>query len=224
MTKYSGQSTNFSLDLSGQDPSSPLQYRSSASVVIGKIDLSQSTTAHRQGDSATTQTAGHYQRLRLSHHQRYALNDRRALVGQFQTQWASKNLDGAEKIYLGGAQGVRAYPANEAGGSQGSLLNLEFQQLVPLAGQNLTVAGFYDWGDVTVNKFSSAPTVLNHYQLEGWGLWLGSSLNSGLGQTDFKLTWARRIGHNPNPHPSSGLDQDGSLVLNRYLFNLNHAF
>ena len=73
------------------------------------------------------------------------------------------------------------------------------------------------------NKFSSFTTALNHYQLQGAGLWLGSSVNSGLGQTDFKLTWARRIGHNPNAN-SSGLDQDGSLVLNRYLFNINHAF
>lgn len=223
ITKYSGQSTNFTLDFSGHDPQSPWQYRSSASLVFGKIDLSDSTATHIAGDQATAQTAGDYQRLRLSHHQRYALDDRRALVGQFQTQWASKNLDGAEKLYLGGAQGVRAYPANEAGGSQANLVNLEYQQLLPVAGQNLTVAGFYDWGDVTVNKFSSFTTALNHYQLQGAGLWLGSSVNSGLGQTDFKLTWARRIGHNPNAN-SSGLDQDGSLVLNRYLFNINHAF
>lgn len=223
VTKYSGQSTNFSLDLSGHDPLSPWHYRSTASLVVGKIDLSDSTASHIQGDQATAQTAGDYQRLKLSHHQRYALDDRRALVGQFQTQWASKNLDGAEKLYLGGAQGVRAYPANEAGGSQANVVNLEYQQLLPVAGQNLTVAGFYDWGDVTVNKFSSFTTALNHYQLQGAGLWLGSSVNSGLGQTDFKLTWARRIGHNPNAN-SSGLDQDGSLVLNRYLFNLNHAF
>ena len=223
VTKYSGQSTNFTLDLSGHDPLSPWQYRSSASLVLGKIDLSDSTISHIQGDQATVQTAGSYQRLRLNHHQRYMLNDRQALVGQFQTQWANKNLDGAEKLYLGGAQGVRAYPANEAGGSQAHLLNLEYQQLVPVAGQNLTVAGFYDWGDVTINKFSSFTTDLNHYQLEGWGLWMGSSVSSGLGQTDFKLTWARRIGHNPKAS-SSGLDQDGSLVLNRYLFNINHAF
>ena len=223
VTKYSGQSTNFSLDFSGHDPLSPWHYRSTASLVVGKIDLSDSTASHIQGDQATAQTAGDYQRFRFSHHQRYALNERQALVGQFQTQWASKNLDGAEKLYLGGAQGVRAYPANEAGGSQANVVNLEYQQLLPVAGQNMTVAGFYDWGDVTVNKFSSFTTALNHYQLEGWGLWLGSSVNSGLGQTDFKLTWARRIGHNPNAN-SSGLDQDGSLVLNRYLFNINHAF
>lgn len=223
VTKYSGQSTQVTLDLSGHDPLSPWQHRSAVSWVLGKIDLSQSTTAHIQGDLATTQTAGHYQRLRLNHSQRYALDEQRALVGQFQTQWANKNLDGAEKLYLGGAQGVRAYPTNEAGGSQGSLLNLEYQQLVPLAGNHLTVAGFYDWGDVQVNKFSDFTTALNRYQLQGAGLWLSSSLNTGLGQTDFKLTWARRMGHNPNAN-SSGLDQDGSLVLDRYLLNINHAF
>jgi hypothetical protein len=52
---------------------------------------------------------------------------------------------------------------------------------------------------------------------------MGSSVSSGLGQTDFKVTWARRIGHNPKAS-NSGLDQDGSLMLNRYLFNINHAF
>ena len=92
-----------------------------------------------------------------------------------------------------------------------------------MGNNKLTLAGFYDWGDVTINKDSAYTSALNHYQLQGAGLWMGSSVQSGLGQTELKLTWARRIGHNPIAR-DTGLDQDGSLVLNRYLFNLNHAF
>lgn len=223
ISKYSGQALTLSLEAAGQDPLSPWQYRSNASWVLGYLDLSNSTSEHIQGDALTAKTAGHFQRWRLSHLQRYAINDRQAVLGQFQTQWANKNLDGAEKLYLGGAQGVRAYPANEAGGSLGNLLNLEYQHQLPVGNNKLTLAGFYDWGDVTINKDSAYTSALNHYQLQGAGLWMGSSVQSGLGQTELKLTWARRIGHNPNAN-SSGLDQDGSLVLDRYLFNLNHAF
>ena len=223
ISNYSGQALSLSLDAAGQDPLSPWQYRSNAAWVLGYLDLSNSTAAHIQGDAATAKTAGHFQRLRLSHFQRYALDERQALVGQFQTQFANKNLDGAEKLYLGGAQGVRAYPANEAGGSMANLLNLEYHHQLSEGPNKLMLAGFYDWGDVTVNKNSNYTTALNHYQLQGYGLWMGRSVQSGLGQTELKLTWARRIGHNPNP-TSSGLDQDGSLVTNRYLFNLNHAF
>jgi hypothetical protein len=52
---------------------------------------------------------------------------------------------------------------------------------------------------------------------------MGSSFNTGHGQADVKLTWARRIGSNPGAN-LAGLDQDGSLSLDRYWLNMNYAF
>ena len=46
-------------------------------------------------------------------------------------QLADKNLDTAEKFYLGGPGGVRAYPQGEATGDQGYRLSGELRLLVP---------------------------------------------------------------------------------------------
>ncbi len=225
VSQYKGQSTAFTLESSNQDALLGSQQNSSASWVLGQIDLSPSTAQHIADDLATTQTAGFYQRLRLNHSQRFPLGPNNAVTGQVQAQWASKNLDGAEKFYLGGAQGVRAYPANEGGGSQATLVSVEYQQQVPTGLGNLSLGGFYDWGDVTINKFNdyANAAALNRYQLQGVGVWMGRVIQTSAGQADIKLTWARRIGSNPNAN-TQGLDQDGSLVLNRYWLNMNYGF
>ncbi len=225
VSQYKGQSTAFSLESSSQDVLTGSQQNTSATWVLGLLDLGPSTPEHIAADAATTQTAGHFQKLRLNHSQRVGLGNANALFGQVQAQWANKNLDGAEKFYLGGAQGVRAYPANEGGGSQATFLSMEYQHQIPAGHSNLTLAGFYDWGNVTINKYNAfaAATALNSYQLQGAGLWVGSSFQTGMGMADIKLTWARRIGNNPNAS-AQGLDQDGSLVLNRYLLNMKYGF
>jgi hemolysin activation/secretion protein len=46
-------------------------------------------------------------------------------------QLANQNLDPAEKFYLGGANGVQAYPVGQAAGSQGFLAVAEIQQQLP---------------------------------------------------------------------------------------------
>ena len=123
---------------------------------------------------------------------------------------AGKNLDSSEKFYLGGATGVRAYPASEGGGSEGQMLNLELRWRLP-KGFNFTA--FHDWGEVKVNRdnnFTGAPA-LNDFSLKGAGLALGWQADSGL---TARITWARRLGENPNP-TATGLDQDGSLVRDR---------
>jgi hemolysin activation/secretion protein len=46
-------------------------------------------------------------------------------------QKSDHNLDSSQKIYLGGASGVRAYPATEAGGSNGYQYSVELQKFLP---------------------------------------------------------------------------------------------
>jgi len=123
---------------------------------------------------------------------------------------ASKNLDSSEKFYLGGAGGVRAYPTNEGGGSEGHMLRLELRKRLP---GNLALTGFYDWGAVTVNKDNAitGAASLNHYALQGAGLSLAWATNFGL---NLSAMLAHRIGDNPNP-TSTGADQDGTLKGNR---------
>ena len=120
-------------------------------------------------------------------------------------QKTDHNLDSSQKMYLGGANAVRAYPASEAGGSEGYQYSLELQKFLPY---NLTFTGFYDEGYIKQLNEGTPTTGPSSYRLKGHGL----SLHwDGPMRTSFDGTWARREGSNPNKTPS-GLDQSGKLI------------
>lgn len=197
----------------------------SAQVVMGKIDLSNSTTAHQLNDAATTQTEGPYSKVRLALTHKQDLDANNTAVVSGQSQWSNKNLDGSERFYLGGMQGVRAYPTNEAGGSLGYMLSAEWQKHFNLNQNRWTAAGFYDTGRVTVNKnndFTGAASP-NQYSLSGAGVWLGTSVKHAYGISTLRMIASQRLGNNPAAS-ANGNDQDGTRILNRYRFSLNHAF
>ena len=197
----------------------------SAQLVKGTIDLSGSTAAHQLSDASTTQTNGNFSKLRFALTHKQDIDPQNSLMVSGQTQWASKNLDGSERFYLGGMQGVRAYPTNEAGGSLGKLLSLEWQKHFNLNQNKWTAAGFYDTGSVTVNKnndFTNSASP-NQYSISGAGVWLGTSVRHAYGISTLRLIAAHRLGSNAGA-TSTGMDQDGTRVLNRYRFSLNHSF
>ena len=197
----------------------------SLQVVKGTIDLSNSTAAHQFNDASTTQTEGPYSKVRVALTHKEDLDTHNTVVVSGQSQWANKNLDGSERFYLGGMQGVRAYPTNEAGGSLGQMLSFEWQKHFNLNQNRWTAAGFYDTGRVTVNKnndFTGAASP-NQYSLSGAGVWLGTTVRHRYGISTLRLIAAHRLGNNPGAS-TNGNDQDGTRVLNRYRFSLNHAF
>ncbi|WAJ37566.1 ShlB/FhaC/HecB family hemolysin secretion/activation protein [Pseudomonas sp. GOM7] len=117
-------------------------------------------------DDATAGTRGRFHKLNPSLVRLQRLSDRFSLYTQLQGQWADGNLDSAEKLYLGGAYGVRAYPQGEASGDQGWLANVELRYALTAAWQLST---FVDHGEVRLNK--DAWTVDdNHRSLSGAGL------------------------------------------------------
>lgn len=81
-------------------------------------------------------------------------------------QWASKNLDNAEKLTLGGAKGVRSYPGGEAPSDQGLVVNTELRWWIDA---EWTAFGFYDWayGGLQKRPFPGAD---NKRILRGAGL------------------------------------------------------
>ena len=189
----------------------------SLALVHGKVDLDGSPNA--RADALTTRTGGSFTKLRYAASRQQVLTEALALYAAFSGQTAGKNLDSAEKFYLGGAYGVRAYPSNEGGGSEGQLFNLELRARLP---NNVNVTGFYDWGHVKVNHdnaFPGAPA-LGSYSLKGAGLSVGWLASFGL---NLKATWARRIGDNPNP-TLAGTDQDGSFRKNRFWLQASMPF
>lgn len=200
------------------------EFATSVQMVRGFVDLNGSP--NQSMDAVTTQTAGPYAKLRLMASRVQRLGTKQSLVATWQAQRASKNLDGSEKFFLGGAQGVRAYPTNEGGGSQGQSLNVEWQHLLTPMDQQMTVSAFYDVATVDVNKFNDfvGGASRNTYALQGTGLWVGSSFAHGWGKPlQWRLSLSRRLGTNPMA-TSSGLDQDGSYRLNRLWFSFNQPF
>jgi hemolysin activation/secretion protein len=195
-------------------------------LVRGTIDLSGSTASHISSDLSTVQTAGNYAKLKFNISQKYDFDASNTGLISLQSQFANKNLDSSEKFYLGGMQGVRAYPTNEAGGSLGNLVTMEWQRQLMLKDTRWTASGFVDYGDVTVNRNNSyvGASTLNKYSLSGYGLWLGASVPSKQGISTFRLIWSHRLGNNPGANSTTGADQDGTLIYNRFRFSLNHAF
>ncbi len=171
----------------------------------GRLDLGGSPS--EAADSAGPRAAGSFRTWRWQASREQTLTPRTSLNLHYSGQWASKNLDSSEKMYLGGVNGVRAYPSGEAGGSSGQLVNLDLQ-----FGLNgwARLAAFVDWGEVTAQRYAFAGGP-NRTRLAGSGLSLELIGPRGL---QARLTWARRLGHHPNPL-ANGRDQDGSLHRNR---------
>jgi hemolysin activation/secretion protein len=184
------------------------QNNGSLSLVLGTVDLSGSP--NQAADAAAARTDGAFQKIQYTASRHQSLGAQWSVYGALSGQWASKNLESGEKFYLGGAQGVRAYPSSEAGGADGQLLNLELRYRWR---QDLNLAAFYDWGQVRVNHDNGFPgaAARNSLSLQGLGLSVGWSAPMGV---NLSAAWAHRLGSNPNP-TASGKDQDGSLVRNR---------
>jgi hemolysin activation/secretion protein/outer membrane protein OmpA-like peptidoglycan-associated protein len=189
----------------------------SMTLIDGLLDLNNSP--NQAADAAAAQTAGRFDKLRYSATRQQVITEDWSFFSALSGQRANKNLDSSEMFYLSGASGVRAYPANEGGGADGDELNLELRRKLP---RGFTVTGFYDYGQITINRdnnFARA-SALNEYSLKGIGLSLGWLAESGL---TIKATYSRRIGDNPNP-TLTGTDQDGSFVRDRLWLVVNMPF
>ena len=169
--------------------------------------------------SLTTQSEGNYAKLRYGLSRQQNLSSQWSVFANWRGQIASKNLDSSERFYLGGPYGVRAYPNNEGGGSQGNLLSLELRYS---PWQELQLAGFWDIGHIEVNKSNNfvGAAQPNSGTLQGVGLSL-------LWQAPYNIlinaTWAVQVGSNPFAN-QFGLNQDGSSSNNRFWLNASIGF
>ncbi len=113
-------------------------------------------------------------------------------------QAASRNLDSAEGMSLGGANGVRAYPNGEAAGDEGWLAQVELRYT---AGA-FTPYTFYDQGKVQVNAQPQlvAGAVADKRRA---GAGVGVRYLNGAWSLDLALAW--RLG---GPAPESVQGQD----------------
>jgi hemolysin activation/secretion protein len=107
----------------------------------GRVDITNAAAA--EFDAATVRTGGNFTRAYGAFNGSYGRGPV-TLYGNLQGQWASRNLDPAERMTVTGIAGVRAYAPGFAAASAGWLANLEARYALPgLPGQTQAVA-FYD--------------------------------------------------------------------------------
>lgn len=144
---------------------------------------SDSAMAERQMRRAGTE--GSFTKGVLNLGMRQELGGRFHLNLKTQFQAAGDNLDSSEEIYLGGANGVRAYPQGEGSGDSGYLASAELVYRTGIP--HLDLSTYYDTGHVVY----AHDGVDGGTTLSGWGVGVSYSRP---GDYFLRLDWARRIG------------------------------
>lgn len=150
----------------------------SLSWTSGDLDIE--SPLERAADAASAHSQGGYNRLQYSVSRLQNLGGRLSLFGAVRGQVSADNLDSSEKIGLGGAYAVRAYPDGEAYGDEGYVATLEARlDLAPSLTRGLPgrfeMITFIDAGEV---DFAHSPWFdgPNHARRSGGGVginWFG---------------------------------------------------
>ena len=189
------------------------------SVLVTHGDLNLAGSLNQQTDMSGPKTAGSFNKIRINGTWQQALTTQTSAFVSYTGQLTDKNLDSSEKMQLGGMNGVRAYPTGEGSGSDAQLIQLELRHKLD---NGITMTGFYDWGQVWLQHNPDFPggPLNNRNTYRGFGASIGYTNDDGV---NFRATWARRQGHNPNP-TQTGMDQDGTRDRNRYWLQVTVPF
>ncbi len=155
------------------------------------------------------------------------------------TQTAFTNLDSSEKFSLGGANGVRGWPAGEGSGDSGLLLSVEWRyQFMSILGSNdkgqssisskssgvWTFSAFADAGQITQHKNLWATALPagqpNSYSLNSVGIGLAYQSSS---RWNLSTQVARGLGNNPG-RSAAGLNSDGRSRNTQVWVNAGASF
>lgn len=108
---------------------------------IGKLNIDSADAKAIDGVSARTN--GFYHKISANIARTQYVTPKLSLNLSTNGQWANQNLDSAEQLSLGGADGISAYHSNDVSADIGVIEQTEVRYtLLP----NLTVSGFYDVG------------------------------------------------------------------------------
>ncbi|WP_010216292.1 ShlB/FhaC/HecB family hemolysin secretion/activation protein [Sphingomonas sp. PAMC 26621] len=160
-------------------------------------DLKLRTPLDRATDSLTAHSAGTFNKFNFSVARLQTVTGPLELYGAARGQIALDNLDTSEKMELGGAYGVRAYPEGEAYGDQGYIATAEGRLMLShwarsFPGQ-LQLIGFVETGRV---QYAHDAWFLgsNHTQRSGFG---GGLVWYAPQAITLRGTYARKIGNVP---------------------------
>lgn len=202
-----------------------------ASLVLGRLDLDASTPAtfgaYSDGGVYRSYVPSHFTKLTFDVSRMQSLPwPTLQLNINVSGQLSANNLNSSEQFYLGGPNGVRAYPVAQAGGSQGMLAAIELQKTLP---QHLVASVFFDAG--TVQQYKDAypgwqgdTAAANGYELYGAGM----SVRWASGKWNAAAVLAWKVGNNPLKIVKDGayvyLDNDGTDRNPRAWLNASYTF
>jgi hemolysin activation/secretion protein len=176
----------------------------SAGLSVGNLDIQ--SQLERSADALSARSDGDFSKIQSSFARLQSVSGSLSLYAAVRGQIAFDNLDSSEKMELGGAYGVRAYPEGEAYGDQGYIATLEARLMLSrwaesLPGQ-LQLVGFVDAGEVEYSH-KSWFAGSNHASRSGIGVGLTWA---GPHDLTLKASYARKLGDAP---ATSGPDGDG---------------
>jgi hemolysin activation/secretion protein len=142
-------------------------WASSGTLYRGKLDIRDPQTLAFDQSIAGRRTEGDFTKLSFQFSRLQAIVPRHSLYLSLGGQWASKNLDASEKLALGGARAVRAYPSGEVLADEGVIGIAEWRWSY---NEELTPFVFYD---AARGKLARDPTPfdgVNRLSLRGFGV------------------------------------------------------
>ena len=137
----------------------------SVSLSSGNLTLDNATALLDVGAAPSfgPRTSGSFQKVNVELQRAQYLSDHSSVLVGLTGQLASKNLTSAEKMNLGGPQGVRGYPLGEGVGDEGVLLSVEYRYRTgfKVAGETVNLTAFYDYGKIRRDKVRNSNTLNN---------------------------------------------------------------
>ena len=163
------------------DPKTSVDF--DATLTHGK--LSMDSTYARLRDALGGDTEGSFTKFAFDGTLVRSLGHRTDVMEKISGQIASRNLDGSEQLYLGGANAIRAYPQGEGSGDDGFTSTTEFRYYTDLPG--LVLSTYFDIGHSKLSHDGEQGSET----LKGWGV---AASYSKPGDWFARLDYARRIG------------------------------
>lgn len=122
----------------------------SVAWTTGNLDIK--SPLERAADAGTADSQGRFGKFQYSLARLQSIAGPLSLYGAVRGQIATDNLDSTEKMELGGAYAVRAFPEGEAYGDEGYVATVEtrltLNQWLPTLPGQLQAISFVDWGEV----------------------------------------------------------------------------
>jgi len=176
----------------------------SLSWTSGELDIE--SPVERAADAMSARSQGRFNKLEYILSRLQTVSGPLSVYGALRGQIATDNLDSSEKMELGGAYAVRAYPEGEAYGDEGYVATLEarlaLDQWTPSLPGRFQLIGFVDTGEVDFAHDPWFPGP-NHARRSGGGIginWFGPD------DLIIRASYARRFG---DQIATSGPDETG---------------